>query len=72
MVDFDDHSHPVTGDITRDMLIERVAQLWDQVWWHSLPWWRRLYYRLQGFEAPIRMFGWHSEFYGARAFGRRP
>ena len=72
MVKFDDESHPVTGDITYTMLVERVAQLWDQVWWHSLPWWRRVLYRLQGFEAPIRVFRWHSEFYGGRAFGRKP
>lgn len=30
-----------------------TAQLWDHVWWISLPFWRRWFYRLQGFRAPI-------------------
>lgn len=41
----------------RVLLLEnRLAQLWDEVWWHQLPWWRRLSYRLQGFRSPIRRF----------------
>jgi hypothetical protein len=34
----------------------RLAQLWDEVWWHQLPWYRRLGYWLQGFRSPIRNF----------------
>jgi hypothetical protein len=33
-----------------------TAQLWDQVWWLSLPWWKRTAWRLLGFRAPIRRF----------------
>ena len=55
--------HPVPAPPTnlalelRVLLLEnRLAQLWDEVWWHQLPWWRRLVYRLQGFKSPIRRF----------------
>lgn len=34
----------------------RLAQLWDEVWWHQLPWHRRLFYWLHGFRSPIRRF----------------
>jgi hypothetical protein len=41
----------------RVQLLEiHLAQLWDEVWWHQLPFHRRLYYRLQGFRSPIRQF----------------
>lgn len=33
-----------------------LARLWDEVWWHQLPWWRRLLYRVQGFKSPIERF----------------
>jgi hypothetical protein len=33
-----------------------LAQLWDEVWWHQLPFYRRWYYMLQGFSSPIRSF----------------
>ncbi len=33
-----------------------VARLHDQVWWLSLPRWRRAAYRLLGFRAPIQQF----------------
>jgi len=37
--------------------LERLlAFLWDEVWWHQLPWWRRLFYRLHGFRSPIPRF----------------
>jgi hypothetical protein len=39
-----------------EVLRECVAQLWDEVWWHHLPWWRRLGYWLQGFRSPIARF----------------
>ena len=35
---------------------EWAAQLWDQVWWLSVPWWRRAYWWLRGFRAPISRF----------------
>jgi hypothetical protein len=50
---------------------ELLAQLWDQVWWMQLPWYRRLWYWLpriewdrthrrplfwKGHRAPIRQF----------------
>lgn len=43
----------------------RIAQLWDQAWWLSLPFWRRWIYIAKGFRAPIRvsMFRERSEFY---------
>lgn len=41
----------------RVQLLEiHLAQLWDEVWWHTLPWYRRLGYWLQGFRSPIRHF----------------
>jgi len=33
-----------------------LGLLWDEVWWHQLPWWRRLFYRVQGFKSPIARF----------------
>jgi len=33
-----------------------VGRLWDQVWWMNLPFWRRWYYWLQGYRAPIGSF----------------
>ena len=41
----------------RVQLIEcEAGRLWDQVWWISLPCWRRWWYRLQGFGNPIQRF----------------
>lgn len=34
----------------------RLAQLWDEVWWHQVPWPRRFWYWLQGFRSPIERF----------------
>jgi hypothetical protein len=33
-----------------------LARLWDEVWWHTLPWYRRLFYWMQGFRSPIGNF----------------
>jgi hypothetical protein len=33
-----------------------LAKLWDEVWWHQLPFYRRWYYAAQGFRSPIRRF----------------
>jgi hypothetical protein len=55
--------HPIPAPPTglpldqRVLLLEnRLAQLWDEVWWHQLPWYRRLGYWLQGFRSPITRF----------------
>jgi hypothetical protein len=55
--------HPVPAPpphLTTDerllLLENRLAQLWDEVWWHQLPWWRRWWYRAQGFHSPITRF----------------
>lgn len=41
----------------RVQLLEiHLAQLWDEVWWHQLPWYRRLFYWCQGFRSPITKF----------------
>ena len=34
----------------------KLAQLWDQVWWMSLPPERRAGYEAEGFTAPIERF----------------
>ena len=34
----------------------RFSRLWEEVWWHQIPWWTRLYYWLQGFRSPILNF----------------
>lgn len=33
-----------------------LGYLWDEVWWHQLPFYRRWFYMLQGFKSPIRRF----------------
>ena len=62
MVTLKRERHPVPSAprlTTNERLIlleTRLAQLWDEVWWHQLPWWRRFGYRLQGFRSPIPRF----------------
>ena len=56
--------HPIPDDPpSPDTLVREVhqlkcltAQLWDQVWWHSLPLWKRCAFRVLGFSDPIRRF----------------
>lgn len=54
--------HPIQESLTlpverRVQLLEiRLTKLWDEVWWHQLPWHRRLRYWLQGFRSPIVRF----------------
>ena len=54
--------HPIADDAPVDLARElhrlkcQTARLWDQVWWLSLPWYRRLGFRLLGFRAPIDRF----------------
>jgi len=33
-----------------------LAKLWDEVWWHQLPFWRRWFYAAQGYRSPVRRF----------------
>jgi hypothetical protein len=47
---------PWTLDERVRHLEHELARLWDQVWWQGLPWYRRAFYRLQGFSAPIERF----------------
>jgi len=54
--------HPIED--SPDLPIERrvqlleihLAQLWDEVWWHQLPFYRRWWYALRGFRSPILKF----------------
>ena len=43
-----------------------LAMVWDQIWWMSLPFWRRWLYAAFGYRAPIQSFyatrGWVREF----------
>lgn len=49
--------HPIPDDqLDLHRLTCQVGRLWDQVWWMSLPWYRRLGFRLLGFRAPIERF----------------
>jgi hypothetical protein len=59
--------HPIQDDApapTVEALVREVhllkcltAQLWDEVWWHQLPFYRRWYYALvEGHRSPIRSF----------------
>ena len=58
--------HPIPDDPpadTIDALVREVhmlkcltGQLWDQVWWISIPLWQRVVYRLLGFKSPIERF----------------
>lgn len=33
-----------------------LARLWDEVWWHQLPFYERWWYWLQGYRSPIVRF----------------
>lgn len=47
----------LTAEERCGLLEAYLAQLWDQVWWMRLPWYRRAYYRLvEGHRDPIRQF----------------
>ena len=54
------HPIPDAPDLPLDQRVHRLevhlAQLWDQVWWMSLPWYKRLGWRALGFSAPIAKF----------------
>jgi hypothetical protein len=54
------HPIPDAPDLPLDQRVHHlecyVGRLWDQVWWLSLPWYRRLAWRLLGFRAPVRQF----------------
>ena len=48
--------HDLPTDRRVQLLEIHLAQLWDMVWWVTLPWYRRLYWRVRGFRAPIQRF----------------
>ena len=54
------HPIPDAPDLPLDRRVHHlecyVGRLWDQMWWYSLPWYRRLGWRLLGFKAPILTF----------------
>jgi len=54
------HPIPDAPDLPLDRRVHHLechlGRLWDQVWWLSLPWYRRLAFRLLGFRNPIRTF----------------
>jgi hypothetical protein len=51
-----EHNPPITPEERCSRLELLVATLWDEVWWHQLPWYRRLFYWAQGFRSPITRF----------------
>jgi len=54
------HPIPDAPDLPLDRRVHHLechlARLWDQVWWISLPWYKRLGWRLLGFKDPILTF----------------
>lgn len=54
------HPIPDAPDLPLDQRVHHlecyVGRLYDQVWWVSLPWPKRLVWRLLGFTPPIRRF----------------
>ena len=54
------HPIPDAPDLPLDRRVHvlecHLGRLWDHVWWLSLPWYRRLAFRLMGFKAPIQHF----------------
>lgn len=44
----DDAPSPSIDSLVREVHLLKchLSQLWDQVWWMNLPWYRRLWYRL--------------------------
>lgn len=53
-----EHYPPGLSAEERCGLLEcNLARLWDEVWWHQLPFYRRWYYTLvEGHRSPIRQF----------------
>lgn len=58
-----EEKHPIEDNPKDKTLEERVrwlelhlGELWDEVWWHQLPWYRRFYYWIKGFRSPIDKF----------------
>jgi hypothetical protein len=54
------HPIPDAPDLPLDRRVHHLevhlGRLWDQVWWRSLPWYKRLAWRALGFRAPIQQF----------------
>jgi len=51
-----EHCPPVSVEQRCALLELRLAELWDEVWWHQLPAYRRLFYWLHGYRSPIPRF----------------
>jgi hypothetical protein len=49
-------SPPLEQEERIRLLEIHLAQLWDEVWWHQLPPWRRSWYWLLGYRSPITKF----------------
>lgn len=54
------HPIPDAPDLPLEQRVQQLevylARLWDEVWWLSLPAWKRAAWRLLRFRAPIRQF----------------
>lgn len=54
------HPIPDAPDLPLEVRVHHLecylGRLWDQCWWQSLPWWKRLAWRVLGFSAPISRF----------------
>ena len=55
--------HPIQDSPPGRSAYERIrwlelhlAMLWDEVWWHQLPFYKRWYYFSQGFRSPLQQF----------------
>jgi hypothetical protein len=51
-----EESPPLPLERRVQLLEIHLAQLWDMVWWESLPPDRRAAYEAEGFTAPIQQF----------------
>ena len=54
------HPIPDAPDLPLEQRVHHLerylGRLWDQVWWLSLPPWKRLVWRFLGFKAPVSKF----------------
>lgn len=57
------HPIPDAPDLPLEQRVHHLechlGRLWDHVWWLSLPWHKRLAWRLLGFTPPLRHFYLH-------------
>ena len=54
----DDPPEPTIEALVREVHVLkcRTGQLWDQVWWLSIPRWQRVVFQMLGFKDPIQQF----------------